>query len=172
MSDYTLQATSPLGGYERKFGDLTIAEVVDQKLYSIAAASFEQLLGMPAPAVGTSCQSTDQKIELLRLQPDQVFLKCAEIPDELCSSGYVTDQSDSWVMLRVSGPGCRHALRRTCMLDLDSGAFPAGAVARTTMEHLSVIIQCEGPVSFLLLSPRSSAKSFLHVIATSAHYVS
>ena len=72
----------------------------------------------------------------------------------------------------MSGTGVRVALERICPLDLDDQAFPEGRVARTAMEHLSVIILRDGPDSFLLMSPRSSARSFRHAVELSVENVS
>ena len=89
------------------------------------------------------------------------------ITHKLGDTVYVTDQSDSWVMLRIGGPKCRSALERVCLLDLDPRAFPVGKVARTVMEHLGTIIISEGNDYFLLLSARSSADSFYKAIQRS-----
>ena len=94
------------------------------------------------------------------------------VGDALGPAAYVTDQSDSWAMLRIAGAGARAALERICMLDLDAAAFPEGRVARTVMEHLAAIILRDGPDSFLLMSPRSSARSFLHAVELSVENVS
>ena len=59
------------------------------------------------------------------------------------------------------------------MLDLDD--VPPSRKARwraPSMEHLSVIILRDGADSFLLMSPRSSARSFLHAVELSVVNVS
>ena len=94
----------------------------------------------------------------------------AVVIEKLGTAGYYTDQSDSWVMLQIAGPGSRAALERICMLDLHSDAFPVDTVARTTMEHLGVMVLRDGEDSFLLMSARSSARSFLHAVETSIGY--
>lgn len=91
-------------------------------------------------------------------------------PDSRAPTLYLNDQSDSWVMLRVAGAGVRRALERLCPLDLHPDAFAPGAVARTVMEHLAVIVLHEAEDTFVLLSPRSSAASFLHEIETSVRW--
>jgi sarcosine oxidase subunit gamma len=93
------------------------------------------------------------------------------IRQSIGGAGYIVDQSDSWAMVRLTGPNCRAALERICSLDLDPGVFPPGRVARTVMEHLSVIILCETDTKYTLLSPRSSAGSFMHALDTSARNV-
>jgi sarcosine oxidase subunit gamma len=58
-------------------------------------------------------------------------------------------------------------LERICPIDLHPQAFAVGAVARTLMDHLNVIILREGGDTFLLMSARSSARSFWHAVETS-----
>ena len=84
----------------------------------------------------------------------------------------MTDQSDSWVILALSGLYSRHALARICPIDCSASAMPVGTTARTSMEHLGAIItrrpdNGDHQPCFWLLSARSSAASFLHVITGS-----
>ena len=84
----------------------------------------------------------------------------------------LNDQSDSWVMLRVSGRHVRGALELVCPARPSPRRVPRRRRrARTVMEHLSAIVLREGEDDFLLLSPRSSAASFLHEIETSIRHV-
>ena len=145
------------------------------------AAALAGGLGAVRPVPGESTLGSRLATRVLGMQPDQVFI-LFESPDPdqavltvagaLGSAAYVTDQSDSWAMLRMSGTGVRVALERICPLDLDDQAFPEGRVARTAMEHLSVIILRDGADSFLLMSPRSSARSFRHAVELSVENVS
>lgn len=185
MPDAALSARTPLGGYAETFGAVTLAEVAGLSLVSAAvphggdgafAAALAAGLGAARPATGDSALCDRYGARLLGMQPDQLFI-LFEAPDPdrpaetvseaLGPAAYVTDQSDSWAMLRIAGAGVRAALERICMLDLDAAAFPEGRVARTVMEHLAVIILRDGPDSFFLMSPRSSARSFLHAVKLS-----
>lgn len=187
MSDLTLTAQSPLGGYQADFDDVSLTELTDLAIVSIAtpmggkdelAKSATAAFGVTLPAVGSSSHSDSRQAGLLGLQRDQLFLlmehhgddAVAVVTNELGTAGYYTDQSDSWAILRITGPGSRAALERICMLDLSADVFPIDTVARTTMEHLSVMILRDNTDSFLLMSPRSSANSFLHAIETSIVY--
>ena len=188
MSEFKLKARTALGGYHKDFGDIALCEIADQSIISIAIPSeadedFEKNLGdafeLKMPQVGQSTTSPDGKIRLLGLQRDQLFLMSnnrdtlpvTDIAQVTGNSGYYTDQSDSWVCLRISGPRCRDALERICPIDLDGDRFTEGATARTVMEHLGAIITRETNDTFLLLSARSSAHSFLHAVETSIHNV-
>ncbi len=185
MADFALTARAPLDGYARNFGAISLAEISGLSLVSVAvpqggddafAAELADGLGASRPPTGDSVSGDRHGARVLGMQPDQLFI-LFEAPDPdrpaetvaeaLGPAAYVTDQSDSWAMLRIGGAGAREALERICMLDLDAAAFPEGRVARTVMEHLAVIILRDGPDSFLLMSPRSSARSFLHAMEVS-----
>ena len=185
-----LTARAPLGGYAETFGAIALAEETGLALVSAAVpqggdAAFATALadGFAAsrPAIGDTAAGGRYGARILGMQPDQMFI-LFEPPDRdrpaetvagaLGAAAYVTDQSDSWAMLRIAGAGVRSALERICPLDLDDAAFPEGKVARTAMEHLSVIILRDGADSFLLMSPRSSARSFLHAVELSVENVS
>nr|WP_258571055.1 sarcosine oxidase subunit gamma family protein [Flavimaribacter sediminis] len=137
-------------------------------------------LDLKLPFVGNTARVETRDLLVLSLQSDQIFvlfpqtghrpdLEIAEIAGD---QGSVTDQSDGWALLRVSGPGSRTALERICMLDLHPDIFTVGAVARTVMEHLGMIIHRNDEHSFLLMSARSSAEFFAHAVVTSAENVS
>lgn len=189
VSDSALAARSPLEGYGRTIGTVTLAEVAGLALVSAAvprggdeafAAALERGFGAARPAPGHSVLGARLTTRILGMQPDQVFI-LFEPPDPgqpvqtvvatIGPAAYVTDQSDSWAVLQMSGSGTRVALERICPLDLDDEAFPEGRVARTVMEHLAVIILRDGPDSFLLMSPRSSALSFRHAVELSVENV-
>ena len=184
MADFTLMPQSPLGGYERQFASVELVEPQGLTLVSVAipkdgetalADAVQQAYAVALPEVGSSTQSSDGTVRLLGLQRDQIWLlfvhggdgAAGKTAGQLGPAGYYTDQSDGWAMLRVTGPGSRAALERICMLDLSADKFEVGAVARTVMEHLGTIILREDSDTFLLLSPRSSAASFLHAVETS-----
>ncbi len=190
MPDWKLSARAPLDGHERNIGTVAVAEVTDLALVSAAvprggdeafAAALAGGFGATRPVTGDSTLGNRHAARVLGMQPDQVFILFAPPdPDRpagtvaaaLASAAYVTDQSDSWVILRMTGAGVRTALERICPLDLDDRVFPLHRVARTAMEHLSVIVLRDGADSFLLMSPRSSARSFRHAVELSLEHVS
>ena len=187
MAEFDLIAEPPLNSLQRTFEGVAIEEVSGRAIVSVAfsdRAGLEQAmrtsLDLTLPFVGNTASVETRDLLVLSLQSDQIFvlfpqtghrpdLEIAEIAGD---QGLVTDQSDGWALLRVSGPGCRTALERICMLDLHPDIFTVGAVARTVMEHLGVIIHRDGEQSFLLMSARSSAECFAHSVVTSAENVS
>ena len=188
MPNLTLTASPPLDGNHKQFGDTALTEIGDQALVSIAVplggadaldSAMTGAYGTTFPAPGSTALSKDGSVRFLGLQPDQCFAMfefegnkairaVAGALDDKC---YCTDQSDSWAILRLSGTLALTALERICPLDLTPTEFPPGNVARTVMEHLGVIILCEDKNRYVLMSPRSSALSFLHAIETSLENV-
>jgi len=182
--DIKLEPRSALNGALFEYKGLTLRELPDVKLLSVATNSnqksaasdaLKQHCGVNWPEVGKS--TVNGKTRCLGLQIDQVFVmhmdgnsNHVQLASDLASEFPLTDQSDSWVAVEVSGNRTLDVLERICPIDLHETAFRDGAVARTTMEHLSVIIVSQG-TTFLLLSPRSSADSFLHALTQSAEFV-
>jgi len=186
VANFSLQASSPLNGYAERFGTTSVTELTSIDIYSASLSSdsgkaaVQQALGAPWPAIGSSTQNNSGETTLLGLQQDQIFALVNAAGQSVAVSTapaigddvYVTNQSDSWVALEVEGPMAVVALERICPLDLHMDVFPKGSVARTSMEHLSVIVVCKGQDHYLLLSPSSFARSFLHAVETSFHNVS
>ncbi len=184
MGNISLKARSALNGASFDYEGFSIRERADIKLLSIAAASDQQTVasgelkahcGLSWPAITQSTSSSDT--HCLGLQSEQVFLLSlhndkdhATLAKKLAEKTVVTDQSDSWVTLEISGLRTLDVLERICPIDLNEGTFSVGSVARTTMEHLNVIIFRQKQ-SYILLSARSSATSFLHSLTQSAEFV-
>jgi len=177
-----------LGGYHQSFEAVTLEEVTELAVVSIAtphggadavAESLKKAYGVAPPKAGEAILSDDGQTRFLGMASDQIFAvfdhaeaDAAEvIAGKLNDAGYCTLQSDNWVGLRISGSRSRDALARICPIDLAPSVFPEGKSARTIMEHMGVIIYPDGPDSFVLLSASSSAGSFLHALETSINNV-
>lgn len=189
MSEYQLVSAPPLAGYDKVFGDITLKAPADLALVSIALPlggedaaqkAITAAYGCALPGVGKACATPKRAAHLLRLGVDQGFVMFEHTaPDAervvakaLKGAAYTTDQTDVWTALDIAGPGARMALERICPLDLHDDAFAIMDVARTTMEHLGVIILRTDQQSWRLLSASSSASSFLHAVETSIKNVS
>lgn len=73
----------------------------------------------------------------------------------------VTDQSDAWAVLQLSGAGAAEVLARLVPVDLHRDAFPPGMAARTPLGHVACLLMAleEG---FEIYLPRSFAASAVH----------
>lgn len=184
MADYKLKAAAFLGGYARKFDGVELREIDDLALVSLALplgkhenaiTAIEKAFGINMPDVGRTTQPKPGAMRLLRLGQDQIFVSFPHdgtdpepyIAGKLNGAAYSTDQTHVWVALEISGPVAERALERICPIDLDKDHFTVGQLARTSMEHLGVIILRTGAHTFVLMSASSSAKSFLHAVETS-----
>lgn len=184
MPEFKLEQEPFLEGRRMRFRDSHLIEVTDLAIASVACphggrAELEGAVmkswSAELPDPGRSTASADGEVKILGMSPDQFFVISTAAPmpagkfvsAALAGAGYVTDQSDNWVALRLEGHLVLPALERICPLDLDPAAFAVGSVARTVMEHIGAIIHREGSEGFLLLSASSSAHSFLHAVATS-----
>lgn len=76
----------------------------------------------------------------------------------------VTDQSDAWVALTLSGARARDVLSRLVPIDLRDRAFPEAATARTLLQHVTVSLTRTAPDAYLILAFRSMAGTLVHDI--------
>ena len=192
----SLTAQSPLGGYEMVADVTSLIEVTGLSMVSVAPLAGSQgafqtamaklfKTGSPKPSATMALdRSGKQKCILMPSAQNQWFL-CfdddgtnpidaakALLGKSLSKQMAMTDQSDSWVVLALSGPQSRETLARICPIDCSASAMPIGTTARTSMEHLGAIITRrpdggDHQPCFWLLSARSSAASFLHAITGS-----
>ncbi len=184
-----LDAQWPLDGTDLRYDGIVILGVTRVSAVSISipqgaaskvSASLKKRFGEDLPAVGASLSDDDQTTRLLRLGQDELLLlvdtftadSVASAREIFNQTAYLVDLSDSFAMLEISGGRCLEALERICPLDLAPDRFGQGAVARTLMEHLDVIILRTGEDKYLLISARSTAKNFLHAVQVSAENVS
>lgn len=151
-------------------GGMTLSEAAPARITSVApfkgkekavAAALKKLgLGWPGPgqsfrAGGAACLWTGR---------DQAFL-IGPAPEGLSGIAALTDQSDGWARLRLDGSGAVVVLARLVPLDLGGAAFPVGAVARTGLNHMMMVLVREGPDTFGIMVFRSMAGTAVHEIA-------
>lgn len=84
-------------------------------------------------------------------------------PDQALSQhAALTDQSDGWTALQLSGAGAEAVLARLAPIDLRRDTFPVGATARSMLEHVNASITRESADGFMLLVYRSMTGTVLH----------
>lgn len=93
--------------------------------------------------------------------------------EQLGDLASISDQSDGYAVLRISGPYVRHALCKLVPIDLHPRAFEIGNVAGTVAAHISVILWrlengSGGAAVFELACYRSFADSFGSALTASA----
>ena len=184
MADFTLTSAPPLAGHDESFGDTRLRAPDNLAIVSVALplgkeaaalSAIKTAYGSDLPEPGKSVLAAKGDARLLRLAPDLAFVIFTHdgpdvvdvVADKLKDSAYLTDQTDVWCALELSGPMARAALERICPVDLHPDAFALNDGARTVMEHLGALIIRTDAQTFLLMSGSSSADSFLRAIETS-----
>jgi heterotetrameric sarcosine oxidase gamma subunit len=93
---------------------------------------------------------------------DQAFLIGADCPT--LEGAAVTDQSDGWTVLRLSGAGAVDVLARLVPLDLRLSACPVGTALRTQVNHMNAVILRVGDYDFEIMVFRSMARTAWHEV--------
>jgi len=195
----SLTAQSPLGGYKMITDGASLIEVTGLSMVSVAPlagsqAAFQTAIAKlfktdrsdsPKASATMALDQPDKQLCILMPSAQNQWFLCfdddgtnpidaakALLGKSLSKQMAMTDQSDSWVVLALSGPQSRETLARICPIDCSASAMPIGTTARTSMEHLGAIItrrpdEGDHQPCFWLLSARSSAASFLHAITGS-----
>lgn len=93
---------------------------------------------------------------------NMAFLLGAAPPDGLQSMAAVTDQSDGWARLHLSGAGAEDVLARLVVVDLRASAFPVGSCAKLMLNHMQALIIRSEAQAFDILVFRSMARTACH----------
>ena len=195
----SLTAQSPLGSYNMIIDGTSLIEVTGLSMVSVAPfagsqAAFQTAIARlfktdksdsPKPSATMALDQSGKQLCILMPSAQNQWFLCFDddgtnpidaaktlIGKSLSKQMAMTDQSDSWVILALSGPQSGQTLSRICPIDCGVSAMPIGTTARTSMEHLGAIItrrpdEGDHQPCFWLLSARSSAASFLHAITGS-----
>jgi methylglutamate dehydrogenase subunit D len=97
----------------------------------------------------------------------------SSLSDTLQGLASVSDQSDGYAVLRLTGPRLRDTLSKILPIDLHPRALKAGDVATTVASHMGATLwrlddaYCGSPV-FEIAVFRSLAASFWHALSTAA----
>ncbi len=189
MADHDLAPLTALGGGAPRvdtIGALTITERPDVALASVAvrrgrddafAEAARDLIGAPWPEAAMS--SGSGPVRAFWTAPGQWMVEApfathediaARLKARLVEAASVTEQTDGWVVLDVSGPTVNGLFARLCPLDLE--VLPNGATNRTLLHHMGcfVLVRAAGTL-VTVLGPRSSAGSLHHALTEAAHSI-
>lgn len=189
MADFSLKARSifeTVGGSRVTGAGVVFDEAAPRALISLAArrgrskalsAAVKKTFGASLPAAGFFTEAKGVRIMfsgpdqwLISSAQDQLMARFAQTADE---DGYLTDQSDAFVALELSGEGAPNVLSRLSSLDFADAAFPTGSVARTSMQQIGVMIARTGDEpGYLLNTPRSTARDFADSVRTAVSALS
>jgi sarcosine oxidase subunit gamma len=86
---------------------------------------------------------------------------------QIGTSASLSDQSDSRLIVELSGPATPGILAKLAPIDFHPRAFPVGATALTSLEHVGCQITRIGDEpAYELMTFRSFADSVLHGVLT------
>ena len=167
-----LIAKSALAGHAPlTLASTTLAEAAAETLISIApfpgkmapvnAALAPLGLTFPAP----NQQSSKGDTRLIWAGRDLAFLIGAPAPAGLAAHAAITDQTDGWASLTLTGPHAADTLLRLVPLDLRPAAFPVGQTMRSALNHMQMILTRNAPDAFHILVFRSMARTAWHELA-------
>jgi len=161
-----LIAKSPLDGKSETIGALTLAEKPLACITSVSPLrGQEKPLSAALRAMGLRFPAPNQTsakgpLRLLWTGRDQAFLIGGDA-EPLGACAALTDQSDGWACLALTGPQAAEALIRLVPLDL--GQMAPGTCARAPLGHMAAIL-VRTPDGFELWVFRSMAQTAWHEV--------
>ena len=198
-STFTLIASSPLDRYCTVADGASLVEISPRSIVSVSpfagneaafSTAIDKSFKGAYPSATKAFELTGKKSCVLLPSSHSQWFLCFddEVSDPLAKASdligkmtstrvAMTDQSDAWVILALTGPRIHLTLERICPIDCSSTATPIGTTARTVIGHLGTITlrrpdDDDGNSCFWLMSARSSAASFLHAITGSPPFTS
>jgi heterotetrameric sarcosine oxidase gamma subunit len=171
-----LIAKSALEGRRLTLGTVTLAEADPGPITSIAilpgqtkaVAKGLKPLGLAFPPPNSFARKKDAQI--VWTGRDQAFVIGVALPE--MDGAAVTDQTDGWTTLALSGAGAVDVLARLVPVDLRLSACPVGTALRTQVNHMNAIILRTGDHSFDILVFRSMARTAWHELEDTMSMVS
>jgi len=175
VSDLT--PNSALDGFAQRWTGFSLTERLDYELVLLTVAKgenttfaklFKKHLKSKLPKPNQILSMEDGFC--MWLEPDKYLLMLnrsdVEADKKLTAafgdSAYAVLLSDGWACLKVEGEHTLDVFERFIPLNLRQA--PNDFATRTGAHHISVIVACLLNGSYLLLTPRSSAQSFLEAL--------
>ncbi len=134
-----------------------------------AAKAAQKLVGQGWPDPGQGALSDGRG--LLFFGHAHALLVGVAPSKDLMKSAAVTDQSDAWAVVDLSGDAARDVLARVTPLDVRPAAFGPGQCARCDIAHMQGAIVCLAPQQFRLMVFRSMAKTLVHDVTVAMESV-
>jgi sarcosine oxidase subunit gamma len=155
---------------------LTLADATPARITSVAPlagmearvdAALRRLgLGWPAPNRATRKGTS----ACLWSGRGQAFLVGCE-PAGLDGLAALTEQTDGWAVMQLTGKGAAEVLARLVPVDLRQQAFATGHVARAPVNHMMAVIERQGADAFRIFVFRSMAATAVHELSVAMRAV-
>jgi len=172
----TLAAAMPGAGLlPRTIGGVTLTEPPLARLTTLApflgrsealSAALEAAHGLPLPGPNRMSAAGDASCAF---HGRALWLLAGPAPDaRLAEHAALTDQTDAWATVDVTGPEGPALLARLVPVDLRPAAFPEGAAIRTEVQHMQAAITRPAPGVLRIRCFRSMARTLIHDLTTAA----
>ncbi len=148
-------------------GGMTLTEIAAERITSVAPfAGKDRAVGAALKALGLGWPKPGQSVagkggRILWTGRGQAFLIGAD-PEGLAGIAALTDQSDGWARIELSGADVEAVLARLVPLDLGAAAFPKGSVARSSLGHMMMVLHRSEDRAFEIMVFRSMAATAVH----------
>ncbi|WP_298909029.1 sarcosine oxidase subunit gamma [uncultured Aliiroseovarius sp.] len=181
---HKLKPITPLGADTPRvdqIGTLTITEVVDQALASVAARegqleAAQKALPLGLPSVGKSATQGDFTAFwtgpdqwMISANHDEYELLATELKQMVGDTASVVEQTDGWCRFDVSGAVLCDLFERLSNAPVRTMA--PGDVIRGTVEHLGAFLWRLADDRIAVIAPRSSAASLHHALVAAARSI-
>ena len=169
-----LKAKSALAGFSQSYDGITVRELTDFELVSLAVANgrerdfsqaFHHNFEVDPPAPGQVINVDGGAV--MWTSPDS-YMVMSDLPNdrlddmlsgEFQGTAYGVLQSDGWVGLELSGDRIMDLMERLVSVDLSIAG--SDFATRTTSLHTPIYLLRRGDITYLFLIPRSYAVSYL-----------
>lgn len=158
-----LIALSPCAGLlPIAHGGVAVTEVLPGRLISVAPLRGQRKAtsAMLKEQLGTGLPSVNRRTGAVTWFGHGTWMVAGDVA--LDGLAAVTDQSDAWAVVAVSGAGAEDVLARLVPVDLRAQLFKIGHVAKTMLAHMSVTITRTGADGFEIMVMRSMAQTLVH----------
>jgi heterotetrameric sarcosine oxidase gamma subunit len=170
-----LIAKSALDGQNLRLGPVTLAEGTPGPITSIASfPGGEKALAKGLKALGLTMPKPNILTEkdgarIVWTGQNQAFL--IGVPPPELEGAALTDQTDGWAVLSLTGPAAVEVLARLLPLDLRTQSFEVGMALRSPLNHMNAIILRLGAEAFEIMVFRSMARTAWHELQTAMEMV-
>lgn len=150
-------------------GGVSLTEVAPDRLMSVApfagqqqavVARLQSQIGLGLPPANRSVGQDGVTVQWFG---HGVWLVWADV--SLDGVAAVTDQTDAWAVVAMTGAGGVDVLARLVPIDLRPAQFKIGHTARTLLGHISVAITRKGADAFEIMVMRSMAGTLVHELS-------
>lgn len=165
-----LTSTPALSGLPVEIGRTRLAAMSPGQVTSVSSFPGADLgaelspLGLSFPAPGETQISGAARI--IWAGRETAFLIGTPPPQGLEAKAAITDQTDGWAWVTLSGADATEVLARHVSIDLRETALPVQGCARAQFGHMQALIIRTAPDSFEIAVYRSMAGTLKHELTT------